>query len=1093
MRKSLLPLGLVLTLTGAAHAAFIPIPITPGSYNADVVVEKTATPALKVVTTASVDQGTPNGANTWMEAGFDPANPTYGLPAPGTVFTAISNANYSFQMAADYTAPNGILIDTVVTNGTLALTTPAAYTTLSFLGSGGNGGDVIGVTIRHLDGTVQAGNSFSCPDWFNGIINVAFIANIRCSSTVNFTTSLHTGSPGNPRIYFRDIAVVNTTSPITNVTLYYLSGPANSHNAILGISGATTPGGVVSPIAVTGWTYDFIVEKEAAKRGRIVTSTILDGTNVWATSQSMDNIDNTGNAWYEKGYNVNNPGDGGGAPIPDATVATTSGLPAPGSMITNSIGDHVYMLPSDYTVNNAVWVAIPPAVTNAVITLETPTAASVLSLLASAGSGPVNNVQIITTHADATTETNVVNVGNWFDGSPYVYGSKGRVEVGTAQLNNVRSAALNPRLYAVDYMLANTVSPVTSIEVINPNTTGGRIAIFALSGATGPVLPLWTTQPTSVKVSMAANVQFTAIATANVPITYQWQKGTAGVFVDLVNGGNVSGVTTTTLSVNNVTLADDANYRCVATDAAGSSTSSVAALVVLSPLADVTQPTDVVAVYQPLGGSFPAGEPPPNAINNNTTKYLNRGLNSGPMSVPVGFTVIPSAGRTIVTTLRFYTANDAEGRDPANSILEGSKNGGATWTLISSNALALPAGRNAAGLALDPVAQNVAQLRFANTNSYSSYRWYTTRVKGTDALMQIGEIEFLGVVDSADPSPFFVTQPIGQTVYQGSSLFMSVFASGTPAPTLRWLRGTNGIYVALNDGGAVSGSRTEYLSINPVAFTDAADYVCVAANASGSVTSTVAKVIVVSTLLDVTEPSDPILSLGDFSGGITGPAGAGANPINAIDNYSTVKYENIGSSPNGTAGFPPFEGPTGLQVTPAMGSTLVTGLRIYTADANVERDPADYQLDGSRDGGTSFIPITGGTLALPEARSDAGLGFDPTQQPMQEILFANHQAYTTYRLTINNVKGPVNDARSMQLGEIELLGVAAPGGSPTLTVTTGAGGSLTITSSAAGTLWSTTALNGAATVWSNEGAITGSVTITPVAGQPAKFYRVVVP
>lgn len=1098
MKRIPLTLLAALTVTCVARAALTPIPITPESYNADVVVEKTAIPSLKVVTTATVDQGTNNGANTWMEKGYDLINPDNGLPAPGTIITAPvgdvflgggitvfgvntnnpAAANYSFQMPPSYAEPNGILIygDGVngLASGTFTLTTPAPYALLSFAGSGGNGGCVVGVIINHADGSKQT-NSFGCPDWFNGTSNVLFIANERCGSSVNFTYANQ--NSGNPRIYFRDIAVANTTSAVTSIDLYYVSGPANSRNDVLAVSGASTPGGLVTPIAVTGYTYDFIVEADAAKRGQVLAANGLD----LATTQSMDTTLNTGNSWYEIGYNVNNP-DGAGVPIPDPTVLTNTGLPAAGSTISNAAGDHIYTLPPSYTANNAVWVAADTII-NATITLATPTAASVLSLLASAGNGPVNNI-IVINHADASSQTNLVTVPNWFDGNPYVYGANGRVEVNTAQFNNVRNAARNPRLYAIDLLVANSTSPVTTIEVINTNLTGGRIAIFAVSGTLDPVVPSFVSQPASVTTNVGASaVRFTASAVANVPITYRWQRGTNGVYVDLVDGGNISGATTTTLTVGPVAEIDDADYRLVATDPAGSSASGSAVLTVLSPLPDVTAPTDPIVAYQPLGGSSPDAEAVANAINNQTQKYLNRGLNSGRMAVPVGFVVTPASGRTIVTAIRMYTANDAEGRDPANYVLEGSIDGGNTWTLIVSNVVTLPSARNAGGATpIDPLVHALKQVRFANTTGYTAYRWYTTLVKGNETLMQIAEVELLGVQD-ASPIPIFTQQPAGVRAFEGTSAALTAAASGTPAPTFRWQRNTGGGFDFLADGGAISGSQTASLTVNPANLTDTGDYRVIASNTAGSTTSLVARVSILSNLPDITSASDTITSFGDTSGQ-TYPAET--VPTLAIDDF-TLRYRNGGVGLNAFTGFPPYEGPAGLVITPVMGSTRVTGLRIYAANDAPERDPRVFTLEGSTDGGATYSPIVSGTLDLPQDRNLPDLILNPLEQSVQEVLFPNTRAFTTYRLTINHVRDDLT-ANSFQFADLELLGVTAPP-QPMLTITTGGTpGTISISSDMAGTLWSSPDLSN----WTSRGPVSpGSPVIIAVGTEgPVRFYQI---
>lgn len=87
-------------------------------------------------------------------------------------------------------------------------------------------------------------------------------------------------------------------------------------------------------------------------------------------------------------------------------------------------------------------------------------------------------------------------------------------------------------------------------------------------------------QPLSQTNAVGTAVSFTVEAAGNVPLGgYQWRRqGT-----NLVNGGNLSGVTTTNLLIANVQLADAAGYSVVVTNVYGSVTSSVAQLTVYIP------------------------------------------------------------------------------------------------------------------------------------------------------------------------------------------------------------------------------------------------------------------------------------------------------------------------------------------------------------------------------------------------------------------------------------------------------------------------------------------------------------------------------
>jgi len=1072
MKLKVLLLVLGLASASAAFAQFAPIPITPGSYNADVIVESNATPKLKVVTTASVDQGIGGRADTWMERGFDLGNPGNGLPPAGTTVTAVSNANYSFKMPPSYTAPNGILIDTVVTNGTFTLTTPATYTLLSFLGSGGNGGDVIAVKVNHLDGTFEVG-SFGCPDWFNGTLNVAIIANERANAT-SFTYD--NVNSVNPRLYFRDVTLTNTTSPVTSVVLSYLSGGAGSHNDVVAMSGASTLGGPVGPIDVTGYTYDFIIEASADKRGQVKAA---DNVTL-ATSGSVDGgFGNTGNTWYERGYNFNNTSGSGpiGSTNLDAqAVAQSTGLPVHGSMVTNAAGDRVFQMPPDYTASNAV--LISASAPTGTMTFGSPQSVAGLSFLAAAGNGG-GNLQVVAHHADAVLETNVITVPDWFnDNVGFVVATGGRVNVQSGQFDQLTNTFQNPRMFNCDVvLLQDTNSPIVSVDLNMTNSTTANFTILAVSG-TATIPPVFLAQPSSVTTNSGAIVNFSANVAANAPITYQWQKGTNNVFVNLSNGGNVSGATTSSLTLTGVGDADEADYRLVATDVVGSARSIVVSLVVLSPLNVVTAPGDTI-VGTPNNGNEP-GEGVEKAIDNDTAKYLNFNVTTN-----VGFIVTPSMGRTRVTALQLITANDATDRDPANSILEGSDNGGQTWTLINSNIVTLPDARNAGGTAVDANLTSLAlrQLKFTNTNGYTMYRWTCTKFKNPSVtLMQIGEVRLLGVADtSGKPSitglPAEAKALNTTNISNPQSVAIGATVTGTPAPTAQWQRDTGTGFVNLNDGGNISGSHSANLTVSPTSFGDQGNYRLIASNTSGASTSGVVSVKIFSTLTHVTQPTDPITQFGDDSNGAIPDS-----PPAAID-ASTTSYENGGSGLNAQAGFAPFGGPVGLIVTPAAGPSLVTVLRIFTSNGGTERDPADYKLEGSNDGGATYTVISSGALSLPTARNNPAQPTDPLTAAVQEVRFANSSYYTSYRATFNHVRDD-SLANQLQIGELDLSGVVKP-----IMSITFENGLITLGTSWPGELYSTTALQGTNTVWVDEGPISPpGIAFTP--SGPVKFYRV---
>ena len=105
-----------------------------------------------------------------------------------------------------------------------------------------------------------------------------------------------------------------------------------------------------------------------------------------------------------------------------------------------------------------------------------------------------------------------------------------------------------------------------------------------------------TLQPQSQTAILGTNIIFTAAATGDAPLNYQWYfNGNP-----LADDGRIIGSASTNLSVSNVQISDAGNYSLTVSNLAGFMTSTTAVLTVLVPSAITTQP---------VGRSVPPGLP----------------------------------------------------------------------------------------------------------------------------------------------------------------------------------------------------------------------------------------------------------------------------------------------------------------------------------------------------------------------------------------------------------------------------------------------------------------------------------------------------
>ena len=173
----------------------------------------------------------------------------------------------------------------------------------------------------------------------------------------------------------------------------------------------------------------------------------------------------------------------------------------------------------------------------------------------------------------------------------------------------------------------------------------------------------------------------------------------------------------------------------------------------------------------------------------------------GGLCALVGLVVTPSLGATHVTGVRFYTGADSSSDDPADFKLEGSTNGGASYTaIVQTMALALPVDRNDAAHPVNPLNSAVQEINFVNQGVYRSYRltFQNTRDNNTANLLSLGELELLGTAASLPPP----APVISGTVLSGGNLNLTIVGG---APNGSYSVVTNGILtVPLSNWGTLT-------------------------------------------------------------------------------------------------------------------------------------------------------------------------------------------------------------------------------------------------------------------------------------------------
>lgn len=152
---------------------------------------------------------------------------------------------------------------------------------------------------------------------------------------------------------------------------------------------------------------------------------------------------------------------------------------------------------------------------------------------------------------------------------------------------------------------------------------------------------------------------------------------------------------------------------------------------------------------------------------------------------------------------------------------------------------------------------------------------------------------------------------------------------------------------------------------------------------------------------DVTQPGDPLL-------------------VSSLNSPEFEEVDNvIDNSPakwlNQDAGTSTASLPVGFVVTPSVGSTRVTGMRLLSANDFWDRDPATIVLEGSNDETLSSFDEGNWT----EIVRLENIAEWPGRFRYQTFSFPNSENYLHYRWTVLETQGP--STCCFQIAEVELL------------------------------------------------------------------------
>ena len=431
----------------------------------------------------------------------------------------------------------------------------------------------------------------------------------------------------------------------------------------------------------------------------------------------------------------------------------------------------------------------------------------------------------------------------------------------TSLTSNLSRSSLAPGVYYLAVSgkgrPAVPANPNTGAPAVIGYTSYGSVGPYTITGTYFPLsaAPMITQQPAATtNANQGTKVTLSVVVLSNTTATYQWKK----------NNVAMPGKTASTLVFTSVQPADDATYTVDVKNAAITTpiTSDPAVLNVYYKPVFTLQPTpakttvatganvtytvaanakDSLAVinYQWKRGTAVLAGATSATLNLNNVTFFDGGVYTCVASNTIGATTSTAVTLT-VTSAPIITVDL-----PATKHLALGGTGSAAVTVVGTAPFAYQWWKD--GVKIPGAIKSSFAFAAVKTTAAGDYQVVVTNQGGA------GTASSAHMIVDVQNKPAIATagQPVAATtISSGASFTLNCTATGDPTLLYQWqFNGVN-----LVDGGAVSGSTTGSLTINPAAFSNQGTYRCIVTNAVGSVTSRNAVVTVLSPAAIVTPP-----------------------------------------------------------------------------------------------------------------------------------------------------------------------------------------------------------------------------------------------